>query len=533
MSKAIVIRQGLVIDGTRAEPFRADVAIENGKIIDIGNDISTGNAETVDAKGKFISPGFIDIKTHSDWTLPLMPQGESKIRQGVTTEVIGHCGYSCAPALPGKVEALAEYLSPSAPWLSFKETGFADYLNFYPALSVNTIHLVGHNTLRLMTMGMEDRPPTSAELRHMILLLQEALAAGALGMSTGLFTAPGSFSETEELVALGRVLEAEGGRYFTHLRNEGNSVFDAIQETMEFSEQVGVHVQIVHMKLSGLDNWGGASKAMDLFSQARAMGTAIDCDIYPYTAASNPLRNLMPSWLQEGGIEGTLAKLSNMDMRARLRREIDQDGLNNFGRIPSWDAVRISISPNLPHFAGRTIASLAEERKIDQFEMALNFIVEDHGQTRVLVESISENDVRDFVKDPNVMIGSDGNSVAPVGTTGQGRPHPRFYGTFAKVLGHYCRDLGLLSFQDAIYKMTGASAKALGLKDRGVLKKGFKADITIFDPDKIAEKATYEDPHQFATGVEAVFVNGVKTLHGDQHTGALSGQTLRRQSDFL
>ena len=302
---------------------------------------------------------------------------------------------------------------------------------------------------------------------------------------------------------------------------------------MEFSEQVGVHVQIVHMKLSGLDNWGGASKAMDLFSQARAMGTAIDCDIYPYTAASNPLRNLMPSWLQEGGIEGTLAKLSNMDMRARLRREIDQDGLNNFGRIPSWDAVRISISPNLPHFAGRTIASLAEERKIDQFEMALNFIVEDHGQTRVLVESISENDVRDFVKDPNVMIGSDGNSVAPVGTTGQGRPHPRFYGTFAKVLGHYCRDLGLLSFQDAIYKMTGASAKALGLKDRGVLKKGFKADITIFDPDKIAEKATYEDPHQFATGVEAVFVNGVKTLHGDQHTGALSGQTLRRQSDFL
>ena len=168
MSKAIVIRQGVVIDGTRAEPFRADVAIENGKIIDIGNDISTGNAETVDAKGKFIAPGFIDIKTHSDWTLPLMPQGESKIRQGVTTEVIGHCGYSCAPALPGKVEALAEYLSPSAPWLTFKETGFADYLNSYPALSVNTIHLVGHNTLRLMTMGMEDRPPTSAELRHMI-----------------------------------------------------------------------------------------------------------------------------------------------------------------------------------------------------------------------------------------------------------------------------------------------------------------------------------------------------------------------------
>jgi N-acyl-D-amino-acid deacylase len=532
-STPIVISGGTVIDGTGAEPVAADVAVADGRIVDIGSDIATGEAETVDATGLVVAPGFIDIKTHSDWTLPLMPQAESKIRQGVTTEVIGHCGYSCAPALPGKVEALAEYLSPSAPWLTFRETSFADYLTNYPALSVNAVHLVGHNTLRLMAMGMEDRPPTPDEIDHMKSLLNDALAAGALGMSSGLFTAPGSFSETEELVALGRVLEAEGARYFTHLRDEGNSVYESVAETMEFAEAVGVHVQIVHMKLSGLDNWGGAQKVMQILADARDRGVRIDCDVYPYTAASNPLRNLMPSWLQEGGIEGTLARLSNPDDRARLRREVDEDGLNNFGRIPSWEAIRISISPNLPHYAGRTIASIAEEKDIDGFDAALDYIRDDRGQTRVLVESISEDDVQDFVRSTDVMVGSDGNSVAPEGTTGQGRPHPRFYGTFAKVLGHYSRDLGLLPLHDAVYKMTGASAKALGLKDRGLLRKGFRADITVFDPATIAQRATYEDPHQFAAGVDTVLVNGVATLQGGDHTGALAGQTLRRQTDFV
>ncbi len=302
---------------------------------------------------------------------------------------------------------------------------------------------------------------------------------------------------------------------------------------MAFAEAVGVHVQIVHMKLSGLDNWGGAQKVLQTLADARGRGVKIDCDVYPYTAASNPLRNLMPSWLQEGGIDGTLARLANPDDRARLRRIVDEEGLNSFGRIPSWDAVRISISPNLPHYTGRTIAGIAEERGIDGFDMALDYIMEDRGQTRVLVDSISEDDVQDFVRSTDVMVGSDGNSVAPVGTTGQGRPHPRFYGTFAKVLGHYSRDLGLLPLHDAVYKMTGASAKALGLRDRGVLKQGFRADITMFDPATIAERATYEDPHQFAAGIDTVLVNGTPTLQAGDHTGALAGQTLRRQTDFV
>ena len=533
MAESIVIRGGIVVDGSRAEPFQADVGILDGNIVEISNDISTGQAKTIDAKGKIVAPGFIDIKTHSDWTLPLMPQAKSKIHQGVTTEVIGHCGYSCAPVLPNKVDELAEYLSPSAPWLTFRETNFSDYLNNYPSLSVNAIHLVGHNTLRLMTMGLEDRPPTSEELGKMLNLLNEALLAGALGMSSGLFTAPGSFSNTEELVALGRLLKKQGGRYFTHLRDEGNSVFDSIFETLEFAEQVGIHVQIVHIKLSGLDNWGGAEKTLEILADARSSGVQIDCDFYPYTAASNPLKNLFPTWLQEGGIETMLGRLSHEPSRLQLRAEVETEGLNNFGRIPSWDSVRISISPDQPHFAGRTIEEIARERGLDPFDMALDYIIEDRGQTRVLVESISENDVKRFVVSPEVMVGSDGNSVAPNGITGQGRPHPRIYGTFAKILGHYTRDQALLPLKDSVYKMTGAPAKALGLKDRGLLKTGFKADVTIFDPNLIKEIATYEDPHHFSVGIDTVIVNGKVTMEGGIHTGALGGKTLRRQQDFI
>ncbi|MEC7488214.1 MAG: D-aminoacylase [Pseudomonadota bacterium] len=533
MTLSTVIRNGHVIDGSGSPGIETDIAITEGRIVEIGRDISSSGAETIDASGKVLAPGFIDIKTHSDWTLPLMPQAESKIRQGVTTEVIGHCGYSCAPALPDKVDALTDYLSPSAPWLTFRATNFANYLDQYPALSVNTIHLVGHNTLRLMAMGMENRAPTVTELDQMRMLLIEALDAGALGMSSGLFTAPGSYSDVDEMVALGRTLVDAGGRYFTHLRDEGNEVFCSVQEAMEFAQQVGVHVQIVHMKLSGTDNWGGAKKLIDLLAEARRTGVPIDCDIYPYTAASNPLKNLFPPWLQEGGVEAMITRLRDKNTRVRLRKEVGKDGLNNFGRIPSWDAVRISISPDLPQYAGRTIGDIAAERNSDAFDTALDYIVDDRGQTRVLVGSISEDDVTDFVRSPDIMIGSDGNSVAPFGVTGQGRPHPRFYGTFPRVLGQYSREQGILPLHEAVWKMTGASAKALGLRNRGLVREGYAADITIFDPDTVGELATYENPHKFATGIVQVIVNGKTVFRDGEHTGTLAGRILRRQTDFL
>jgi N-acyl-D-aspartate/D-glutamate deacylase len=529
MSEEIVIRGGMVVDGTGAEPLRADVALRGGRIAAVGTDMVNSGARVIEAAGRIVAPGFIDIKTHSDWTLPLMPRGESKLRQGVTTEVIGHCGFSCAPVLPGMAGALAEYLGPSAPWLDFVETSFAEYAATYPATSVNRVMLVGHNTLRLMTMGMADRPPEPAELDHMKALLEDALAAGAFGLSSGLFTAPGSYSEGEELVALGAVLKRHGALYFTHLRDESNRVHDAVAEATEFGERTGVHVQIVHIKLSGMDNWGGAERLIADLAAARARGVKIDCDQYPYVAASNPLKNLMPSWLQEGGVEAMLDRLGQRDTRDRLRAEIDRDGLNNFGRIPDWDAIRISISPNQPEqYAGRTMAEIARERGADGFETVFDYIVEDRGQTRVLVSSISEDDVREFVRDADVMVGSDGNSVAPYGITGQGKPHPRFYGAFARVLGRYVRDENLLPVERAIWKMTGAPARALGLADRGRIAPGMAADITVFDPETIAEKATYQDPHQFAVGIEHVLVNGREVIAWGEHTGALPGEMLRR-----
>ncbi len=528
MADNILIRGGRVVDGTGAPPFPADVAVRDGRIAAIGPDIAASGARVIEAAARIVAPGFIDIKTHSDWTLPLMPQCESKVRQGVTTEVIGHCGFSSAPVLPGMAEALAEYLGPSAPWLDFVETDYAGYARDFPATAVNRVMLVGHNTLRLMTMGMEDRPPAPDELARMKLLLEEALAAGAFGMSSGLFTAPGSYAAGEELVELGAILKNRNALYFTHLRDESNRVYDAVDEATEFGERTGVHVQIVHIKLSGMDNWGGAEKLIGQLAEARARGVRIDCDEYPYVAASNPLKNLMPSWLQEGGVDAMLERLGQTEIRARLRAEIDADGLNNFGRIPGWDAIRISISPNQPvEYAGRTMAEIADERGADHFETALDYIVEDRGQSRVLVSSISEDDVRAFVRDADVMVGSDGNSVAPYGATGQGKPHPRFYGTFARILGQYVRDEGLLPVERAIWKMTGAPARALGLTDRGILRDGMAADITVFDPATIAEKATFQDPHQYAVGIEHVLINGASVIAEGEHTGALPGGMLK------
>ncbi|HKA40529.1 MAG TPA: D-aminoacylase [Burkholderiales bacterium] len=528
----IVIRGGQVIDGSGAPARSADVSISGGRISAI-EERCTGKARReIDATGQVVAPGFIDIHTHSDFTLPLNPRAESKIRQGVTTEVLGNCGFSAAPALPGRVEMLRDYLGASAPWLAFRETSFADYLDAFPATSVNTIMQVGHNTLRLMAMGMEDRAPAADELALMQRLLAEALDAGALGLSSGLFTAPGTYAKPEEMTALGRVLKKHGGGYSTHVRDEANHVFEAVREAVAVGEACGIHVQIAHLKLSGTDNWGGAARLLGEIDAARSRGVRVDCDQYPYTAGSNPLRNLLPPWVQEGGMEAMLQRLGQPAVRDRMRAEIDAHGLNNFGRITSWDAVRIAISPHQSEFAGRTMGDIARSRAADPLDTVCDYLIADRGHTRIVVTSMSEEDVREIIRAQRVLVGSDGTSLAPYGTTSQGKPHPRFYGTFPRVLGHYVRDLGLLSLPQGVYKMTGGSAAALGLVDRGLLREGQRADVTIFDPQAIADRATYEDPHQYAAGISTVIVNGVVVIDAGEHTGALPGQVLRRGRDF-
>jgi N-acyl-D-amino-acid deacylase len=528
----LLIRNGLLFDGRGSAGVPGDLAVADGRIAAVGRNLSGGAAKTIDAAGLAVAPGFIDIKTHSDFTLPINPKAESKVRQGVTTEIIGHCGFSVAPALAGKVELLRDYLSPSAPWLPFCETSFADYLNTFPATAVNAGMLVGHNTLRLMVMGMAARPPTPHELQHMIDLLEEALDAGALGLSSGLFTTPGSYATADEMLALCRVVERHNGSYFTHLRDESDKVLEALQEAIDIAQACHIHVEVVHFKCSGINNWGKTSRALEMLAAARARGLDIDCDAYPYTAGSNPLKNLLPQWVQAGGVGPMLERLADADIRARIRDDIARDGLNNWGRIPSWEAVQISVSPHLPEYAGRTIGSIAVEWAKNPIDTICDYLRRDQGATRVLVTSIAEDDVRELVRSPQALVGSDGNCVADYGIVSQGMPHPRFYGTFPRVIGHYVGEEKLLPLETAIHKMTGATARALKLRDRGLLKKNYSADIVIFDPADFTDRATYAQPHRYPSGARtSVIVNGTVVVENATHTGALPGRVLRRDAD--
>ena len=532
MSYEIVIRGGLVIDGSGRPGEIADVAVEGGRIVALGRSLSTGAARTIGAEGLAVAPGFIDIKTHSDFTLPINPTAESKVRQGVTTEIVGHCGFSVAPILPGKRQLIQDYLSASAPWLPFRETSFRDYLDSFPRTSVNAGMLVGHHTLRLNVMGMEARPPRPAELDQMTALLEEGLAAGALGLSSGLFTPPSSYADRGEMEALCTVLKRHNAGYFTHIRDEANNVIAAVEEAIDIARTCGVHVEIVHLKCSGLDNWGKAAQILTMIEAARQEGLAVDCDAYPYRAGSNPLKNLLPQWVQSRGLEAMLARLALEETRPRIRAEIERDGLNNWGRIPSWDCVQISISPHLPQHAGETIGKIAAARGRDPIDTVCDYLIEDKGATRVLITSIAEEDIREIVRSPAALVGSDGNCVADHGVTSQGMPHPRFYGTFPRIIGHYVHEQHLLPLEQAVRKMTGATAAALRLRDRGLIKEGYRADIAIFEPADFKDRATYAEPHQYPTGPRTtVLVNGAVVVEDANHTGATPGIVLRRAAD--
>ena len=532
MTWDLLIRGGLLIEGSGRPGAAGDIAVAGARIAALGPSLTGQAKKIIDAKDLAITPGFIDIKTHSDFVLPINPKAESKVRQGVTTEIVGHCGFSVAPVLPGKAQLLADYLSGGAPWLPFREMSFPEYLDTFPAVAVNTGMLVGHNTLRLMVMGLQDRAPTDLELKQMIALLEGGLRAGALGMSSGLFTPPGSFAKPDEIKALCAVLKNYNAAYFTHLRDESNKVVEAVEEAIDIARTTGVHVEIVHLKCSGVDNWGKAAEILDRIAAARAEGCSIDCDAYPYTAGANPLKNLLPGWVQIGGNEAMLARLAEPETRERIRTQIAEHGLNNWGRIPSWDAVQISISPRLPKTAGQSVAALAAARGCDPIDQICDHLIADDGATRVLVASMSEDDIRTIVRSPTALVGSDGNCVATYGIVSQGMPHPRFYGTFPRIVSRYVSDERVIPLEQAIYKMTGGPAKALNLRDRGLLREGYRADIAIFDPNDFRDQATYANPHRYPTGTRTtVIVNGIVVIENATHTGMTPGTVLRRAND--
>ena len=529
----ILIRGGILYDGAGNPGVASDLAIAGGRIAAIGPSIADGARKIIDAAGLAVAPGFIDIKTHSDFTLPINPKAESKVRQGVTTEIIGHCGFSVAPALPGKVELLKDYLSPSAPWLPFRETSFPDYLQTFPPTAVNAGMLVGHNTLRLMVMGMAERAPSAAELEQMIALLEDALDAGALGMSSGLFTPPGSYAAPAEMIALGHVLKRHNAGYFTHLRDESNKVIEAVAEAIAVGEECGVHVEIVHFKCSGMDNWGKAEQALAMIAAAKARGVDVDCDSYPYATGSNLAEEYFAALGAGRRCRGDdraacHARNAAKNPRRHRPRRIEQLGPHSvMGLRADLDlAAPAAILPAAPLRRSRPSAA-----PIRSTRCTADYLAQHLGATRVLVTSISEADIRTIVASPLALVGSDGNCVAPYGTVGKGMPHPRFYGTFPRILSRYVREQNALPLPLAIHKMTGATARALKLKDRGLLREGFCADVVLFDPDDFVDRATYADPHQFPSGARtSVIVNGTPVVENATHTGALPGRVLRRDA---
>ncbi|ELY92306.1 N-acyl-D-amino-acid deacylase [Natrialba hulunbeirensis JCM 10989] len=526
-----VIRNGRLVDGTGSPWFNGDVAVRDGRIAAIGTVSGTGATE-LDADGHVVAPGFIDIHTHSDYTLPANRAAHSKVRQGVTLEIVGNCGTSAAPRHGLAAEDVDEGFAyrgvgdvvDTSQWETMAE--YLDHLDDPEAggVSLNVGSLVGHENVRIPVLGYEDREPTADELEEMKALLDEALSDGAVGLSTGLIYTPGAFAETEELVELAGVVAEHDKLYTTHMRSEGDDIFAALEEAIEIGDRAGVPVQVSHHKAVGRDNWGKVRYTLRRMERAREDGVEIQCEQYPYTASSTSLVARLPTWAREGGTEATLERLTDDETQAEIRRALESN-------TDSWDDILITNvrTAELEHVQGKTVGELAE--RVDESrtpaQIVVDLLIEDRCRPRHIHFSMSEQDVEEVMAHDLTMIGSDGNSLRPAGPLGKGVPHPRSYGTFPRVLGHYVREESVISLETAVYKMTGQPAARLGLEDRGVLKQGMWADITVFDPDTVSQGGSFVDPAVYPDGIPHVLVNGEFVVQDGEHTDARPGVALR------
>ncbi|GAB4330709.1 MAG: amidohydrolase family protein [Candidatus Abyssubacteria bacterium] len=526
----LVIRSASVLDGQCGEVSTTDVGIRGDTIVEIGNLAGSEAARTIDAIGLHLAPGFIDMHTHSEFLYPINPKAESKVHQGVTTEVVGHCGTSAAPMrgdAKQEAESLTKRIGLDITWSTLEEY---NQKILSQGVAVNVVHLLGHGTVRDAVMGRTDRAPTDDELTAMRKEVERAFAHGVWGMSTGLIYPPGCYSKTDELVELSKSVARNGGIYSSHIRGEGESLLAALSEAIEIGERSGAPVQISHLKVSGKKNWGLAAKALELIDAALDNGMDIAADMYPYLAGSTELQSLLPDWVHNQGNEVLLKRLAEPDVRARITREMET-GSGEFdirNVVGGWDGVFIGLSIGHPEYQGKTIGQLSEELGKNPVETVMDVIVECNCFAFMNIMTQSEDNVRLFIRHPKVMIGSDAAAFAPYGLLGMAMPHPRTYGTFARILGKYVREEKLLSLPEAIRKMTSLPASRLGLKDRGVIAPNKKADLVLFNADTVADRATYQDPNRYPVGIKAVIVNGQLVVEDDKHTGALPGKVLRK-----
>jgi N-acyl-D-amino-acid deacylase len=530
----LLIRGGEVIDGTGAPRHHSDVLVVDGRIAALGPSRQLSKARDlghlpradreIDAAGMVVAPGAIDIHSHSDESMFVNSAMESALHQGVTTVVCGNCGGASAPVMGLAASELDRDLARfdlGRTWTSFGEYAAAVEKN---GTAINVCSFVGHGTLRMCVMGGEAREPKAGELAAMKALLASALEEGAVGMSTGLIYPPSAYGTTDEIVALASVVQIHGGLYASHIRNEGDRLLDAVAEGIEIGRRSGARVELSHHKASGRKNWGRVKDSTALIEGARAEGLDVTADQYPYTASSTGLAVVIPNWAHEGGSLAMVERLRDRAVRTRIRDEYVETGRN-------WDAIVIARAAKHLEWSGRSVADLAKEKAQDPLDWSCDALVEHDGDVAIVHHSMNEDDVRFVMRKEWVAIGSDSRANAPYGPLSFGKPHPRSYGTFPRVLGKYARDERVLGLEDAVRKMTSLPASRVRLRDRGVLREGAIADVIVFDPEKIADRATYDEPHRYPDGMPFVIVNGEIALEGGQATKARAGRFLRLGHD--
>lgn len=530
----ILIRGGRVIDGSGNPYFRADVAVRDGRITAVGPDIDPDSAQTVlEAEGRMVCPGFIDTHAHDDGYLIHNPLGDQKIRQGVTTEVIGNCGFTLAPvADDGGV-----YLDKVQTIMGGQEypdkvkaiRSMADYLEVMDSvgLGINLIPLVGHATIRIAAMGWDNRPPTADELEEMKRLTAQAMEQGAAGLSSGLIYVPANFAATDELEELARVVGRYNGLYTTHMRSEGDAQTEAIEEALAIGRAGGVPVHISHHKVAGRANWGDSVKTLAAFQAARAEGLEVTCDQYPYPAGSSYLAACLPPAFASGGPDVWAAKLADPAGRAEIRAAIEStDGpkWDNLIKGAGFENLIIAHSAAHPDYMGRSLAEIAQQQDRDPFDVFFDAIAEEKMEILVIIFMMGDEDIDRIMRHPLTMIGSDG-----VPGSGDSRIHPRMTGTFPRVLGRYVRDKGVLGLEEAVRKMTSLPAQTFRAWSKGLVRVGFDADLVVFDPETIIDASTWAEPHTAPEGIDWVVVGGKVAVDHNRLTGERGGRVMRRE----
>jgi len=513
---------GTILDGSGGAPFVADLGLRAGRIAFIGQGNPRRARRTLEAQGLCVAPGFVDIHTHSDRTIFEWPLAESRIRQGCTTEITGNCGSSAAPRVAGEDESA----TTRARWGDV--SSYARAWNTQGA-ALNHALLAGHGTLRRGVVGEVDRPARAEERAEIARRFELALEQGAWGLSSGLEYVPGLYTPQAELEDLVRIAGARGVLYATHMRSEEAELLEAIDEALATAHAGSARLQVSHLKAAGRNNWHLQDEALARIERARAAGLDVKVDAYPYTAYSTTLSILLEPWSREGGSEAILARLADAAQRERILREVGPRVATELG---GFELVVISSvgAPAAQECVGRSLAELAQAWSVAPEEAFVRVLERGRADIGYIGHGMSEENVARVLAHPLVMIGSDGRSMAPTGSAADDRPHPRSYGTFPRVLGRYCRELGALDLPTAIAKMTSMPAERVGLRDRGRIALGMAADLVLFDAARVADRATFEEPQRYPEGIEHVYVNGVPVVQHGKVTGSRPGRMLRRET---